>query len=134
MLTYICAGAERFLLEVTEAGVPIGIIAGTGSSPEERVVNGALKALGDDAPHMQVFTNAVDNLGAESSDDASSGDDLVPPGSFEHSMAAARAQVRSKPICWRSAVKEGRERPLLGGCEVMRANCCACFQLCNMFV
>ncbi|KAK9807404.1 hypothetical protein WJX73_000842 [Symbiochloris irregularis] len=60
-------GAERLLQDAVEAGTPVGLIAGTCSVPDEAVVLGALKALGDElAPRVHVFTNALDNAGGGS--------------------------------------------------------------------
>lgn len=112
MPCHASAGAERLLQDAVEAGTPVGLIAGTCSVPDEAVVSGALKAMGDDlAPRMHVFTNALDNAGesaeAGTGQKRGDGDGATSAGSFEHSMAAARAQVLTyirvyclQPINW----------------------------------
>lgn len=105
----MAAGAERLLQDAVEAGTPVGLIAGTCSVPDEAVVSGALKALGDElAPRVHVFTNALDNAGdsaeAGTGSKRGDGDGTTSAGSFEHSMAAARAQVLAFSRALRCAV------------------------------
>lgn len=50
------AGAEQFVREALEGGAKIGIIAGTCSTPEDRIADAALAGLGPGlAEHLRVF-------------------------------------------------------------------------------
>ena len=82
------------LRDAVSAGARVGIIAGTCSTAEEGIVNGVLKALGEDlSQELQVFTYASDRVtGAASSSEGPT------PRSFEQSMAAAQAQVLPPPM------------------------------------
>jgi hypothetical protein len=89
--------------EVLDAGARIGVIAGTCSTPEERMVDAALATLGPEAARrLRVYMLAEDRNGGPVDADNDDDDDGAAGGSgrglsLEQQFAKVQAKVRAVP-------------------------------------
>ena len=82
-------GAAEFLREALEAGAKVGLIAGTCSTPEERIADAALAALGPGmAERLNVYVLG-ERMEASETDTSAPGQEL----SLERQFAQAQAKV-----------------------------------------
>lgn len=91
-------GVLQFIDEVIAGGVPLGIVAGTASTPKEGVVNAVMQAMGPArASYIRVFSFGDEGDEDTDYDTSSSDEDVWADSSvLEQRVAAAQARMKKE--------------------------------------